>query len=378
MATLRRSRRRWLLVALGLVVVIAAIGGIKGCQIGKLIGFGKSQKAAGPPPEAVGTAQARAVVWKPTLTAVGTVSGRESVRVATEAAGRVEQIKFESGQTIKAGQVLIQLDDDLEQAQLESAIAKRDRALLGNKRTRELVQKGAVPVEQLDDSETLVATTEAEVRQIKAQIDYKIVRAPFSGKVGIRSVNLGQWVQVGTAVATIDSTGDMYVDFPLPQEQLPLIRTGMPVKIDVRGRELATGKLAAIDPAIDRTTRMLSLRADVGDEQSGPLRPGMFVNVTLELPEERSVVIVPVTAVVHAPYGDSVFVVVGEDGKRIAEQRFVRTGKTRGDFVEIAKGLRAGDEVVTAGAFKLRNGAPVIVDNRVKTEPSLHPQPENR
>jgi membrane fusion protein, multidrug efflux system len=183
-------------------------------------------------------------------------------------------------------------------------------------------------------------------------------------------------VQVGTAVATIDSTGDMYVDFPLPQEQLPLIRTGMPIKIDVRGRELALGKLAAIDPAIDRTTRMLSLRADV--PQSGPLRPGMFVNVTLELPEERSVVVVPVTAVVHAPYGDSVFVVVGENGRRIAEQRFVRTGKTRGDFIEITKGLRAGDEVVTAGAFKLRNGAPVVVDNRVKTEPSMNPQPENR
>jgi membrane fusion protein (multidrug efflux system) len=369
-----RSRRwRYALVILALLAIVAVIAGIKGCQIRRLIAFGRQAEQAGPPPEAVGTAIARRVTWRPTLTAVGTVAGHESVAIANVAAGRVEAIRFESGQTVRDGQVLVELDADLEKAQLRSAIARRDRAQLGVDRSRRLVEQRAIPQQELDDAETLLATSEAEASALRAQIENKVVQAPFAGKVGIRAVNLGQYLAPGTPVTTISAGGQVYVDFSLPQEQLSVVRIGTPVAFGSRGKPIAEGTVAAIDPTIAESTRTLQLRASV--EKPGALRPGMFVNVTVMLPATREVVIVPLTAVMRAPYGDSIFVV---EDQRIARQRFVRAGTIRGDFIEIVEGVRAGDEVVSEGAFKLRNGVPITIDNRVKPGASLTPTPNNR
>jgi membrane fusion protein, multidrug efflux system len=318
------------------------------------------------------------------------VTGHETVAVSNLAAGRVEAIRFESGQNVKQGQVLVELDSGVEKAQLRSAIAQRDRAKLTAERARQLIAKQAIARSELDDAETQLATAEASVSAWRAQLDNKVLKAPFAGRVGIRAVNIGQFLAPGTSVTSIDAIGKMYIDFSLPQEQLGAVRKGTTVWISVRGQQIVEGQLDAIDPTLDASTRTLRLRASVANGNAA-LRPGMFVTVTVVLPDKRSVVIIPLTAIVHAPYGDSVFVVEAKpkdapgmvrtpDGREVVvvRQQFVRVGTTQGDFVEVVKGLRSGDVVVSEGAFKLRNGAPVVVDNRVKPEARIDPHPENR
>jgi membrane fusion protein (multidrug efflux system) len=231
------------------------------------------------------------------------------------------------------------------------------------------------------------------VGALKAQIERKMVRAPFAGKLGIRAVNLGQYVNPGTPVTVLESAESVFVDFTIPQQDLARVPVGSPVRIVLPGAtppRTLDGKIAAVDPSVDTLTRSVKLRTSVQD-QKDELRPGMFVNVSVELPERTSVVSVPATAVLRAPYGDSVFVVEprkddkgqpvnGPDGKpgKVVRQQFVRVGKARGDFVAIDQGVKAGQEVVTQGAFKLRNGVPVMVNNQLKLAPSLTPKPENR
>jgi len=386
----RHRLRRYFFVVLGLLVLVGGLGVVKACQIRTLVAYGDDMKRAGPMPEAVGSDVAVAQSWELTRSAVGTVTGVESVEVANEVAGIVTKLAFESGDLVKAGQVLVELDVRDERAQLEAAEARRDLARLTAKRSRALVEAGAVPRSQLDQHETELAAAESEVTALQARVNNNVVRAPFDGRAGIREVKLGQFLAPGTRVTTIDSLGDVFVDFTLPQEQLQQVGVGYPVRVTVRGSPPITGTISAIDPAVDPTTRALQLRARV-PRGVGGLRTGMFVQVDVVLPERASVVVVPTTAIVHAPYGDSVFVVedkpAGEPGMRtapdgrpvkIARQQFVRIGDSRGDFTSIVQGLRAGQVVVSFGAFKLRNGSPIVIDNEVKPEASLDPQPENR
>lgn len=353
---------------------------------------------SGPPPEAVGTRVAEEQTWEAALQAVASVVSVKGVSVANEAAGAVTRIHFESGQVVKAGQVLVELDSAVERAQLASLKARKQHAEITLKRSTQLANEGVISRAQFDADDSTLKGLEADARALQAQIEQKIVRAPFSGRLGIRAVNVGQYLAPGTTITALESTESMYVDFTLPQQYLPLLKVGMPVRatldagatVDGRPAPVSEGTISAIDPAIDARTRAVKVRASVpnGDER---LRTGMFLNVSVVLPERLKLVVVPATSVVHASYGDSVFVVEpkkgpsgsvvkGPDGKPLqaARQQFVRLGERRGDFVALLEGVKAGEEVVTAGAFKLRNGASVVVNNNVKTNPELNPRPENR
>jgi membrane fusion protein, multidrug efflux system len=388
-----RHRRlaRILVVAAGLLLIIGALAGVKAAQIGSLIGMGKKMEAMGPPPEAVGAAVAKAESWETSLSAVGTISGLRSVTLANEVPGTVTRIRFESGEIVREGQVLVELDAEVERAQRASAKARRDLAATHAERVRALVRGGAATRAQLDEAETQLATATTDFAALSAQLDRKVVQAPFKGRVGIRAVNVGQFLTPGTPLTTLDAIGAVFADFSLPQEELATIAVGMPVRVaseGARGEDAVQGNITAIEPTVDPVTRSVKVRALL---PSRAQRPGMFVNVEVIKPKRASLVAVPATAVVHASFGDSVFIIEPKppgspgmaktpDGKPVekARQQFVRLGPTRGDFVAISKGVNAGQRVVTAGAFKLRNGSPVVVDNRVMPKPELDPKPENR
>jgi membrane fusion protein, multidrug efflux system len=382
---------RYVYAIVGVVLVIGGLVAVKGKQIGQLMAMGEQYKKSGPPPEVVSSAVATSGEWEGTLTAVGSITAAKGVTVSNDAAGVVARIHFESGQVVKQGQVLVELDSSVEQAQLASASARSELASISLKRTRALVDSNTVAAAQLDTDQFGLKGNRADATALAAQINRKIVRAPFSGRLGIREVNLGQYLNPGTMISVLEAIDTVYVDFSLPQQELSDLSVGMPIRVTMEGLAgpLPGGNIAALDPEIDSTTRTVKVRASVpnADER---LRPGMFVSVAVVLPKTVNVVSVPATAIIHASYGDSVFVIEdkkdeggavvnGADGKpvKIARQQFVRTGRTRGDFVGIDDGVTAGQEVVSSGAFKLRNGSSVVVDNTIKLDPKLDPHPVN-
>jgi membrane fusion protein (multidrug efflux system) len=372
---------RYVLPIVAVILLVAGLVAVKAKQIGMLIKSGQAAQVQGPPPEVVSSGIAKADSWENTLSAVGSVEAVKGVTVSNDAPGVVTAIKFESGATVKQGDVLVQLDASVEAAQLASATTRRTLAASTLKRNQGLVAAGTLPAASLENDEAALHSAEADVAALQAQIARKIVRAPFAGKLGIRSVNLGQYLSPGTALTTLSVTDSEYVDFTLPQQRLGEVAVGTPVRFDLgEGEGTIDGTVAAIDPGIDPVTRSIKLRATA--QKSGKLRPGMFVNVAVVLPTKRSVVAVPATAVLHAPYGNSVYVIEdkpGPDGQpaKFVRQQFVRTGEARGDFVSVLDGLKGGEEVVVAGAFKLRNGARVTINNDVKPTPSLTPKVEN-
>jgi membrane fusion protein, multidrug efflux system len=376
------------------LVVVGLLAGTKIAQISSLMRFGKAAQAAGPPPQAVGTTVAQAGEWESLLESVGSVEAGRGVTISNEVPGVVRAIRFESGAKVRPGQVLVELDARVERAQLASLHARRELATASATRTRRLESSGASTKAQLDADEAQLKTVSADGQALAAQIEKKTIRAPFGGKLGIRAVNLGQYLNPGTAITVLESLDAVYIDFTVPQQQLARVPVGTSVRISLPGaqppRTLA-GKVAAIDPNVDPVTRAVKLRASVEDAPAGTqgepekltglLRPGMFVNVSVVLPERSRVVFVPATSILRAPYGNSVFIVEDAPGGRpgkVARQQFVGVGASRGDFVAIEKGVEAGQQVVTLGAFKLRNGAPIVVNNEIQLSPSLTPHPENR
>jgi membrane fusion protein, multidrug efflux system len=406
------SNKMRIFVAIGIsLVVIGVLAGTKVAQISSLIRFGKAAQAAGPPPEAVGTAVAKGAEWESLLESVGSVAAGRGVTISNEVPGLVRAIRFDSGAKVRPGQVLVELDASVERAQLSSLQARRDLATVSATRTRKLEAGGASTKAQLDSDEAQLKTVSADARALEAQIEKKTIRAPFGGKLGIRSVNLGQYLNPGTPITVLESLDAVYIDFTVPQQQVARVPVGTAVRIVLPGtqppRTLA-GKVAAVDPNADPLTRAVNLRASVDEKQGkdqgqqqrkdqgdkttpGELRPGMFVNVSVVLPDRASVVFVPATAIMRAPYGNSVYIVEdrkdaeghpvsGPDGRpaKVARQQFVRIGVTRGDFVAIDEGVAAGQEVVVLGAFKLRNGASLIVNNEIQLPSSQTPNPQNR
>lgn len=364
------------------LALIVALVGIKASQIGKLIAFGKAAAAAGPPPESVSTAIAQTQSWAGAVSSVGTVAAAKGVTVSSEAAGVVSAIHFESGAKVSQGQVILSLDSSVETAQLASLRARLELAEVNAKRTRALVQSGSIGQAQLDGDEAALKSATADMLALQAQIARKSVKAPFSGRLGIRMVNVGQYLNPGAPIATLESTDAVYVDFTLPQQRASEVKVGTAVGISVDAAKDIAGTVAAVDPTLDASTRSVKLRASFSKKNEA-LQPGMFVKVNVTLNTNGQVVSIPQTALVHASYGDSVFVVeekAGADGKmqKVARQQFVSTGAMQGDFVAIEKGLKAGDEVVRAGAFKLRNNSSVTVHNELPSGASLTPQPENR
>lgn len=373
--------KRILITIFGLLVVVGAIAGVKVLQIRELLAVG-AQYA--PPPETVTTAVTHGESWESLLTAVGSLEAVQGVTLAAELAGKVEEIRFESGTGVRQGDVLLRQDVSSEQAQLPGAEAAVELARLNLNRMRSLRTEKIVSQAELDSAESAYRQALSAADNLRATMAKKTIRAPFAGRLGIRLVNLGQMLSEGQAIVSLQNLDPIFVNFLLPQQQLSLIRTGFAVRLAsdaLPGRELP-GKITAINPEVDANTRNIRIQATIANPE-GLLRPGMFANVAVALPERQQVLVIPATAVLYAPYSDSVFVVeekpdekTGKSGLTIRQQ-FVRLGEKRGDFVAVTSGLKGGETLVSTGAFKLRNGQAVVVDNTLAPRFQLAPQPEN-
>jgi membrane fusion protein (multidrug efflux system) len=376
-----KSMTKRMLVMLGLMLLfIAAIAAWKVRQI--QTGMAQAAKFA-PPPAAVTTAVAKTEQWQPVLSAVGSLKAVNGVAVSTDLAGIVSQISFQSGATVKRGDLLVKLDSSQEEAQLHSAEARRDLAKLSLDRQRNLRSSGAVSQSDYDSAESEFRQASATVDEANALIARKTITAPFDGLLGIRQVDLGQYLNVGIPIVPLQSTDPIYVNFALPQENLEQIADGKKLRVKANGvaGNQFEGEITAIDSRLDDSTRNLMIQGTVRNAENR-LRPGMFVNVEVLLPE-KDVISIPASSISYAPYGDSVFVVKenkGLDGKPGAEvqQQFVKTGPSRGDQVSIISGIKEGEEVVSSGVFKLRSGIAVQVNNSVQPDNEASPNPPNR
>jgi membrane fusion protein (multidrug efflux system) len=368
-------------IAFAVVLVLCVVGGLaatKALQIQKLMAAAKSFAE---PPEAVSTAVASDEKWQVSLTAVGSVSAVQGVLVTSEIPGMVRDIAFESGATVAKGDLLIRLDTSSEEAQLRSVEAQVELARLNALRARTLRADKTVSEADLDTAEATLKQYQASADAIRATIEKKTIRAPFGGRLGIRLVNLGQYLDAGKPIVSLQALTPAFADFALPQQELARLKIGMRVRVstDAYPDHVFEGKLTAMNPDLDQSMRSVSLQATF-ENADQLLRPGMFVRTEVLFPEEQTVLVIPATAVLNAPYGDSVFVVeskTGQAGKSalIVRQQFVRTGHARGDFVTVESGLKAGERVVTAGLFKLRNGMAIVENNTLVPKPETAPHP---
>jgi membrane fusion protein (multidrug efflux system) len=363
-----------------MTAVIAGLGVVKVRQFRAM-----AEEAAGmqPPPEAVTTIVAEREEWPATLSAIGTVAAAQGVTVSADLPGVVERIAFESGRGVRKGDVLVQLDTRQEQAQLAAADAQLQLARLTFERMQGLVEQDAVSRAEYDNAAAAQKQAEARLREIRATIERKTIRAPFSGVLGIRQVNLGQYLTGGDPVVPLQSLDPVYVNFAVPQQDAMRIRTGRKVRISAgdTGGPALTARVSAIDSVVDHTTRNVQVQATLANP-GGRLRPGMFVQAEVMLGASRPVIALPASAISYAPYGDSVFVVADLKNPagqpyRGVRQQVVKLGAARGDQIAVLSGIEPGQEVVTSGAFKLRNGAAVHVNNTVQPANSRSPKPED-
>jgi membrane fusion protein, multidrug efflux system len=361
-------------------LIVAGLGFVKFKQIQTAIG---QAAAFQPPPEAVTTIVAEAAEWPATLNAIGTMAAVQGVTVSADLPGTVDSIGFESGQIVREGEVLALLDTRQEQAQLAAAEAQRELARLNYERMQGLLAGRVISQAEFDRANADYRQTDARVGEIKAAIERKTIRAPFSGVLGIRRVNLGQYMSGGDALVTLQSMNPIYVNFGVPQQSIAEMRTGRTVRVtaDELPNVTFTGRITAIDSAVDTSTRNVQVQATLANP-GGRLRPGMFVKAAVALGAASAVVALPASAISYAPYGDSVFVVGDLKDRngasyRGVRQQFVKLGESRGDQISVVSGLKPGDEVVTSGVFKLRNGAAVLVNNKVRPANNLAPKPEN-
>jgi membrane fusion protein (multidrug efflux system) len=372
--------KRMIVMLLVTLTIVAGLGFVKFRQIQAAMAEGAAFQ---PPPEAVTTIVAEQEKWPSTFSAIGTVAAVQGVTVSADLPGIVERINFESGRAVREGDVLVVLDTRQEKAQLAAVEAQRDLARLNFERMQGLVTDGAISRADYDQAAAEQKSTEARVGEIRATIERKTIRAPFSGILGIRQVNLGQYLAGGDPVVPLQSLNPIYVNFGLPQQATGQIRIGSTVRLtadEVSGVEFS-GRVTAVDSVVNEATRNVQVQATIPNSD-GKLRPGMFVQTTLAMGGAESLISLPASAVSYAPYGDSVFIVTdmkSPDGKpyRGVRQQFVKLGGSRGDQVAIVSGVKPGEEVVTSGVFKLRNGAAVQVNNKVRPGNNPAPKPEN-
>ena len=374
----------WKRMILMLAVVLAVIGGL-GFFKYRQISVAMAQGASfAPPPSAVSTLIAKRETWPSTLKVIGTAGAIQGVTVSADLPGTVDKIHFESGQAVRAGDVLVELDTRQERAQLAAAEADWNLAKINYGREQKLVSEGVVPRQEFDNAEAQLRSTEAHVGEIKATIERKTIRAPFSGILGIRQINLGQYLAAGNAIVSLQSLNPIYVNFGTPQQTTAQMKIGRTLRItsdEMPGVQFG-GRVTAIDSVVDQTTRNIQVQATLANPE-GRLRPGMFVQVEVSLGTERDVIALPASAINYAPYGDSVFVVAElqdpKTGKtyRGVRQQFVKVEGSRGDQVAVISGVNPGDEVVSSGVFKLRNGAAVQVNNQVTPPNNPKPKPED-
>jgi membrane fusion protein (multidrug efflux system) len=371
--------KRMILMLVAAALLVGALGYFKLRQVQAAVKGGAFQ----PPPAAVTTIVAKQGTWPSTLSVVGTTAPVHGVTVSADLPGTVDTITFDSGKFVHEGEVLVQLDTRQERAQLAAMEAQRDLAKINYNRMQQLVNEGVISRMDYDKSTAEQKQTEANVGEIKATIQRKTIRAPFSGILGIRQVNLGQYMSAGTAIVSLQALNPIYANFNVPQQVMSQMRPGQNVKISTDGASghLYTGRVNALDSTVDESTRNVQVQATLANPEN-KLRPGMFVQVEVGVGAQRSLFPLPASAINYAPFGDSVYVVTdlkGPDGKtyRGVRQQFVKIAGARGDQVGIVSGLHQGDEVVTSGAFKLRNGAAVAVNNQIQPGNNPSPQPED-
>ncbi len=372
--------KRLILMLVVMAAVVGGLGFIKYRQVETAIAAGASFQM---PPTAVTTVVAKRETWPSTLSVIGTAEAIQGVTVSADMPGTIDKIHFESGQSVKEGDILVELDTRQERAQLANLEAQRDLAKINYDRSQELVKAGVISRSEYDNATAQQKATEAQVGDIKAAIARKTIHAPFSGVLGIRQVSLGQYLAAGQAIVSLQSLSPIYVNFGVPQQETPRVVPGHVLRIsnsDLPGMAF-TGRITALDSVINEQTRNIQVQSIVTNKEN-KLRPGMFVQVELPLGQPRQVVPLPASAINYAPYGDSVFVVVEmKDAKgnsyRGVRQQVVKIEGSRGDQVGVVSGLNPGDEVVSSGAFRLRNGAPVLVNNTVKPENNPSPKPED-
>ena len=368
-----------LLTIIGLIVVVGVLAGIKWLQISTMIAQAKQMV---PPPEVVTAAQVQPQSWESLLTAVGSLDAVQGVTVTAEVTGKVVKIAFEPGSKVAAGDLLVQQDISVETAQLRAAEATAALARINFERDKKLLPEKVVTQSDFDNAQAQLTQALAQVENIRAVIAKKTIRAPFAGRLGIRQINLGQVINDGQPIVTLQALDPIFADFQLPQQQLAQISKDLEVRVtsDALPDQVITGRITAINPEVDAATRNIRVQATIANPDER-LRPGMYANIAVVLPKKMDVLAIPATSVLYAPYSDSVFVIQenqGKDGKpgaKTVRQQFVRLGENRGDFIAVTSGLKADETVVSTGVFKLRNGQTVAVDNKLAPEFKLAPRP---
>jgi len=388
--------KRILIAALLLLLVAVIVTGIVGFNFMRDKGIADYFANMPRPEITVSTQEVKETSWTPELEALGTVNANQGVNLSVETTGIVKEILFKANEKVQDGQVLLQLDDAVERADLEAVKATLANNRLVLQRALELQQRGVGSQSTLDEARAASSTTEAQVNRLQAILDQKQLKAPFAGTVGIPRIDEGQYLQPGTIVVTLQDLDTMRVDFTLPEQQLADLKIGQAIRLGPRNGNLSfTGKVTGIDPRVDPASRLVSVRGEVSNPQ-GKLTPGQFVQVRVLLDEQPNVIAVDQTAVVTSLYGDYAYVVrpadqtkqpepepaaqsgaataseapktadaKPEEQKLVANQVFVQTGKRSEGTIEVVSGLKAGDIVVTAGQNRLSNGSPVKIDNTV-------------
>lgn len=376
------KKLRWAVV--GILIILPIVGALVGIKVLQFKAMDAASAQFVIPPETVNAVEVREQQWQPRVSSVGSVVAVQGTIVSAEAEGIVREIMFEAGSMVKAGDELVQLDVDVERAQLREAEAAAELARVSFKRMKDLISSRTVSQAELDTADAGLKQAAARVENIRAVIAKKTVRAPFSGRLGIRRISVGQFIDKGSPVVSLQSLDPVYVEFSLPQQRLGEVAEGLKVAVssDAYPGEPFEGTITAVNPDVDPATRNVRVQATLANAD-GRLRPGMFVSVEMILARSETVLFIPATAVHHAPFGDSVFVIeegeAGPDGTKplVVQQRLVRLGARQGDFVVATEGVEAGERIVSTGVFKLRPGMPVVIDNTLAPNFTLTPKPRN-
>lgn len=384
-------KKRIAFAVLGVLVVIGVLGGLKALQIKDLIAAGDAQQQ---PPTTVTSTVAENADWETTLEGIGTMEAAQGVTVTADLPGRVTKLYFDGGEEIGAGEVLLEQDTSTEVAQLRAAESSLALARSTLDRNSRLKRSNVVSQSDFDAASAQAENAQAQVDNIRTSLDKKRIVAPFAGRLGLRQVNIGQDLAQGVPIVSLQNSDPMRVNVSLPQQALGRLETGQPVRVTtdaVPGRTF-DGEITAIDTEISASTRTVRVQAELQNPETAEgrptLLPGMFARVEVVLPQTKPVLMVPLTAVAFATFGDSVFVLEESDGANVdrggapagqlaARQQFVQLGERRGDFVEVLKGLEAGQQLAGDGVFKLRNGAGVTINDDGRQDPSLAPTPDN-
>lgn len=376
--------RKLLWAGVGVIIVLPIIGSLIVIKLAQFEAMGSASAQQQMPPEPVNVATVREQTWQPTVAAVGSVVAVQGTLISTEAEGIVRDISFEAGALVKAGEQLVRLDVDTERAQLREAEAVAALAQLSFTRAQALRKSRSISQGEFDATNAGLKQANAQADYFRALINKKTLRAPFAGRLGIRRISVGQFLDKGSPVVSLQSLDPVYVEFSLPQQRVGELSEGLQVVVssDAYPGQVFTGRVTAFNPEIDPVTRSVRVQATLANADAH-LRPGMFVSVELQLARSETVLLIPATAVLNGPYGDAIFVIeegeAGADGNAplVVRQQLVRLGGRLGDFVIATDGVAAGERLVSTGVFKLRSGMTVVIDNRLAPEFKLDPKPDN-